>query len=86
MIEPTDAFMSIDIFGYTLWPDRDGKTMNGVLGQVFEYLVDHTDYVCPMIYPSHFSPGEQNCPKPEVCAYKLVHKSGEFATTRFVGK
>jgi len=86
VIEPTDSFMSIDIFGYTLWPDKEGKPMNGVIGQVFEYVVDHTDYVCPMIYPSHFSVGEQDCSHPEACAYKLVHKSGEFAAKRFEGK
>ncbi|MFL5733877.1 MAG: putative glycoside hydrolase [Chloroflexia bacterium] len=86
VIEPTDAFMSIDIFGYTLWPDKEGKPMNGVIGQVFEYLVDHTDYVAPMIYPSHFSYGEQGCNKPAQCAYKLVKKSGEYAAQRFEGK
>jgi hypothetical protein len=86
VIEPTDAFMSIDIFGYTLWPDQQGKPLNGVIGQVFEYLADHSDYICPMIYPSHFSRGEQGCPKPENCAYQMVKKSGEFAMKRFEGK
>jgi hypothetical protein len=86
VIEPTDAFMSIDIFGYTLWPDIGGEPMNGVIGQVFEYMVDHTDYVCPMIYPSHFSRGEQGCKVPAACSYSLVKKSGEFAQQRFAGK
>lgn len=85
-IEPTDAFMSIDIFGYTLWPDQDGKPLNGVIGQVFENMVDHTDYVSPMIYPSHFSPGEQGCLQPEACAYQIIKKSGEYAAERFAGK
>lgn len=86
VIQPTDAFMSIDIFGYSLWPDQAGKPLNGVIGQVFENMVDHTDYVCPMIYPSHFTPGEAGCAKPAVCAYELVHRSGEFAEKRFAGK
>lgn len=86
LIEPTDAFMSIDIFGYTIWPDQEGKPLNGVIGQVFENMVDHADYISPMIYPSHFSPGEQGCPRPADCAYKLIHKSGEYAQERFAGK
>lgn len=39
-----------------------------------------------MIYPSHFSPGEQGCRVPAACAYELVQKSGEFAAERFAGK
>lgn len=86
VIQPSDAFMSIDIFGYTLWPDQEGKPLNGVIGQVFENMVNHTDYICPMIYPSHFTPGEEGCSKPAACAYELVHRSGEFAQQRFAGK
>jgi hypothetical protein len=86
LIEPTDAFMSADVFGYTLWPDRDGEPILGVIGQVPRYLMPYTDYLCPMIYPSHFSPGEQGCAKPAQCAYKLVHKSGEYAQKIFEGQ
>lgn len=85
LIEPTDAFMSIDVFGYTLWPDREEGPVNGSIGQVFEYLIDNTDYMAPMIYPSHFSPGESGCAHPAGCAYLMVHKSGEFAMKRFAG-
>jgi hypothetical protein len=85
VVEPTDAFMSIDVFGYTLWPDRNGEPILGVIGQVIPALIDHTDYVCPMIYPSHFSPGEEDCRVPAACAYELVKKSGEFAAKVFAG-
>jgi hypothetical protein len=85
VIEPTDAFMSIDVFGYTLWPDRDGAPILGIIGQVIPELINETDYISPMIYPSHFSPGEQDCPKPAVCAYELIHKSGEYAEKLFAG-
>lgn len=84
-IQPTDAFMSIDVFGYTLWPDRDGKPILGVIGQVIPELINHTDYIAPMIYPSHFSPGEEDCDVPAQCAYKLVHKAGEYAQQLFAG-
>ncbi|MEO6457385.1 MAG: putative glycoside hydrolase [Chloroflexia bacterium] len=86
VIEPTDAFMSIDVFGYTLWPDREEGPILGVIGQVIETMIDHTDYICPMIYPSHFSPGEQGCKNPASCAYILVKQSGIYAAERFEGK
>ncbi|MDQ3705276.1 MAG: hypothetical protein M3437_08660 [Chloroflexota bacterium] len=86
VVEPTDSFMSIDIFGYSLWPDQNGRPLNGIIGQVYEYMIDHTDYVSPMIYPSHFSPGELDCPRPEACAYELIKQSGIFAQKRHEGK
>jgi hypothetical protein len=85
VVEPTDAFMSIDVFGYTLWPDLPDGPVNGVIGQVFENMIDHTDYMSPMIYPSHFSPGESGCPRPAGCAYKMVQVSGQYAMKRFEG-
>jgi hypothetical protein len=85
VVEPTDAFTSIDVFGYSLWPDQDGQPLLGVIGQVLPALMDETDYISPMIYPSHFSPGEQGCDHPSQCAYKLVHKSGEYAADLFAG-
>jgi hypothetical protein len=85
-IDPTDAFMSIDVFGYSLWPDREEGPILGLIGQVMESMIPYTDYVCPMIYPSHFSPGEQGCDTPAACAYELVRKSGEFAAERFKGQ
>ncbi len=85
VIEPSDAFMSADVFGYSLWPDQDGKPILGVIGQVPSYLLPYTDYLSPMIYPSHFSAGEQNCAKPATCAYTLVRKSGEYAADIFKG-
>lgn len=85
VIQPSDAFMSIDVFGYSLWPERDGEPILGVIGQVIPELIDETDYISPMIYPSHFSPGEQGCDVPAQCAYELIYKSGEYAQKLFAG-
>jgi hypothetical protein len=85
LIDPTDAFMSIDIFGYTLWPDQEGVPILGLIGQVLPDLVDYADYISPMIYPSHFSPGEQGCAVPAKCAYKLIKQSGVYAESLFEG-
>jgi hypothetical protein len=85
VIEPTDAFMSIDVFGYAIWPDIEGEPYLGVIGQAIPQLIDYTDYICPMIYPSHFVVGEQGCDVPAACAYELIKASGEFAKPRFEG-
>jgi hypothetical protein len=86
VIEPSDAFLSIDVFGYALWPDQGGEPYLGIIGQSIPHLIDYTDYICPMIYPSHFVAGEQGCKVPAACAYELIKASGEFAQPRFEGK
>ena len=86
VIEPTDAFLSIDVFGYAVWPDQNGEPYMGVIGQAIPELIPYTDYISPMIYPSHFVVGEQGCDVPAACAYELVKASGEFARPRFEGQ
>ena len=85
VVDPSDAFMSIDVFGYVLWPNQDGAPLLGVIGQVMPDLIDYADYISPMIYPSHFSPGEQGCSVPAKCAYTLIKKAGEYAEPLFAG-
>lgn len=46
-----DVPVSADIFGIVAESDRDGKT----IGQHFDLLGQHIDYISPMIYPSHYA-------------------------------
>ena len=57
-IAPYNTFLSADIFGYTSWNTNDTG-----IGQHLEDLIDKTDYLCPMLYPSGFQygiPGHKN--------------------------
>jgi hypothetical protein len=48
-IAPTGAMLAVDIFGIvTIYPDDQG------IGQRLVDIAPVVDYVCPMIYPSHF--------------------------------
>ena len=47
-----DIKLSIDTFGIVSWnSNRDTETT----GQDLKQLIKHIDYLCPMIYPSHFN-------------------------------
>ena len=48
-----DVFISADVFGViaTSWGDSDR------IGQTWEKVSPYVDYICPMIYPSHYGPG-----------------------------
>lgn len=49
MREAVDAPLSADVFGYAAW-----RTLK-LEGQELARMAAHVDYVCPMLYPSHFS-------------------------------
>jgi hypothetical protein len=48
-LEPTGAMLAVDVFGIiAIYPDDQG------IGQRLADVAKVVDYVCPMIYPSHF--------------------------------
>ncbi len=49
---PPHVKLSADVYGRTLW-EWNSKN-NDPIGQNLEYLQEHTDYLSPMIYPSHY--------------------------------
>jgi hypothetical protein len=60
--------LSADIFGLTL---SAGDDMG--IGQKLEAIAAHVDYVCPMIYPSHFWPGSYGFQNPANHPYEIIH-------------
>lgn len=51
-LAPYNVFVAADIFGYVFWNQNDT-----FIGQKLEDLVQHLDYLCPMLYPSGFKFG-----------------------------
>jgi len=86
MLNTTDAFMSMDVFGYTVWPDQNGRPLNAVIGQVFGPLIANTDYISPMIYPSHFSSGELGFKDPNAHPYEIIKQAGIYTAARIAGQ
>lgn len=50
MQESITVPLSVDVFGYAAW-----RTLK-LEGQELSRIARHVDYICPMLYPSHFSP------------------------------
>ena len=75
VLRNTNTFLSLDVFGYSLWrsDDSDG------IGQQYNNLVMLSDYVCPMVYPSHFSSGEMGFPDPGAHPKEIIEQSGKIA-------
>lgn len=77
------AYLSFDMFGFVM--EKKGEDdMN--IGQRLEDALPYADYICPMMYPSHYPPGHLKLENP--AAYPaLVLKHGlALGAPRFTGK
>ncbi len=63
------AFFSADIFGYAAFEPQPS------IGQRSDLMSQHTDYLCPMIYPSHFLPNELGFENAAAHPYEIVESS-----------
>jgi hypothetical protein len=69
-LAPYNVFISADLFGLTA---SDQGDMN--IGQKVEDVAKQVDYVSPMVYPSHYNPGEYGIKSPENNPGQIVSKS-----------
>jgi len=76
-IAPTHAYLAADVFGLTLWESGDGQ-----IGQNLETMVKYLDYICPMIYPSHFAAGSMGFDIPNNHPYEVILWSLQNAEER----
>lgn len=69
--------LSVDIFGQTTTaPDDMG------IGQVFEDTLGYFDYVCPMVYPSHYANGFLGYQNPADHPYPIIRFALDSAVAR----
>jgi len=61
---------SADLFGMVLWRD-DGLN----IGQRFDDAAPYFDYICPMVYPSHYPPGFEGFANPAAHPYEIIYRS-----------
>lgn len=82
-IHDAGAYVSADVFGLTTYSyswDGDGT------GQVLERLAAQIDYLSPMVYPSHYGPGNYGLrPHPVDFPYETVRRAMEEARMRSQG-
>lgn len=63
-----DIVVSADVFGTIIGSKVDAQRV----GQVYEDMAEHLDYICPMIYPSHYSDGNFDIEHPDMEPYKTI--------------
>ncbi len=71
--------LSVDLFGLST-VNYDDLGVGQIIGDAFEYF----DYVCPMVYPSHYAAGFQGYENPAEHPYEVINYSMENAFRRLV--
>lgn len=67
-LESLGVYVSADVFGLTTSSQDDMG-----IGQDWKLISQQVDYICPMIYPSHYSTGNYNINHPDLNPYDIVH-------------
>jgi hypothetical protein len=80
-MKPVDVLTSADIFGLTTMVDDD---MN--IGQRIEDVADYVDFVCPMIYPSHYPKMHLGLKNPAEHPYRVIYDACMRGMKRLEGR
>ncbi len=70
-VKPLGCFVSCDLFGAVITSSIDAK----IVGQSYYRMAQYLDYLCPMVYPSHYANGYYNLDYPDCHPYELVYNA-----------
>lgn len=62
------VFVAADVFGAIIGSPQDA----GAVGQIYGQLAGELDYICPMIYPSHYGDGNFGLDHPDLHPYETI--------------
>jgi hypothetical protein len=69
-IKPLGVYVSADVYGTIISSTQDA----GLVGQDYVEMAKYLDYICPMIYPSHFGKGNYGIENPDLEPYNMIRK------------
>lgn len=78
-LEEYNIIVSADVFG--IITKRQGDFEN--IGQDFAAIAQIVDVICPMVYPSHYAPGEYKLSNPDKSPYNTIYYSLGDALKRY---
>ncbi|MDK2807727.1 MAG: hypothetical protein PWP24_460 [Clostridiales bacterium] len=65
------VFVSADVYGIVINSEVDQE----IVGQNYKDMAENLDYICPMIYPSHYADGSFGIEHPDLEPYELIKKA-----------
>lgn len=76
-LSPKKVYISADVYGLVGSVEDDMS-----LGQYWEAVSNIVDYICPMMYPSHYANNTYGIPVPDANPYGTVYNSAKDSVTR----
>lgn len=70
-LTPLGVFVAADVFGTVI----DNETDQKIVGQDYARMAEHLDYICPMVYPSHYVNGAYGIPVPDANPYQTIYEA-----------
>ncbi|WP_455714844.1 putative glycoside hydrolase [Anaerosporobacter sp.] len=72
-LNPLGVYVSADVYGTIISSEVDSK----IVGQSYAKMAKYLDYICPMIYPSHYANGAYGIDYPDLEPYLLIKSALE---------
>ena len=69
-----DVYVSADVFGAVILSSLDAS----IVGQDFAAMSQYLDYICPMVYPSHYAKGTFGIDYPHLNPYDIILNTMEM--------
>lgn len=66
---PQGIYVAADVFGTVI----DKETDQEIVGQDYVQMAQHLDYICPMVYPSHYYSGSYGISVPDAEPYNTIY-------------
>lgn len=70
-LKPLGVYVSADVYGTIINSSVDA----GLVGQNYVEMAKNLDYICPMIYPSHFGEGNYGIQYPDLEPANIIRKA-----------
>lgn len=67
-LKPQGVYVSADVYGAII----DSEVDANIVGQDYVQMSKYLDYICPMIYPSHYADGAYGIEHPDLEPYNLI--------------
>ncbi|MCI9316172.1 MAG: putative glycoside hydrolase [Lachnospiraceae bacterium] len=68
---PLGVYVAADVFGTVI----DNETDQAIVGQDYVKMAAHLDYICPMVYPSHYHNGAYGISIPDAEPYRTIYEA-----------
>lgn len=65
------VYVAADVFGTVI----ENETDQQIVGQDYVRMAEYLDYICPMIYPSHYRNGSYGIAVPDADPYKTINEA-----------